>query len=153
MTAASLFARNRGLAVAISRAFYLPGSERQDVEQEAMIGLWVAARTWDPGRGVPFKPFAALVIRRRLVGCVQAALRGKHAILTDADREDVVLVAGDDPERVVIARDTLQRMVAAVAGLTPIEREALTLIANGEPYTQSKRLNNAAQRARRKLAA
>lgn len=56
-----------------------------------------------------------------------------------------------DTERVVVARETLARMVAAVAGLSPLEREALARVANGDPYSGEKSIDNALVRARHKL--
>jgi hypothetical protein len=38
----------------IARTLYLPGGDRDDLAQEARVGVIDAARTWDPARGVPF---------------------------------------------------------------------------------------------------
>lgn len=149
MTVTGLFTRNQGLARSIAREFYLPGSEAQDVEQEAMIGLWIAARGWDREREASFPTFARQVIRRRLITLLRTAMLGEHALLTDASRDDIELADGPDLERIVVARETLGRLRLAVTSLTPLERLALGQAING--YPQSKQQSNAAWRARRHL--
>lgn len=163
MTVASLFTRHRPLATRVARDFYLPGSEHQDVEQEALIGLWDAAQRFN-GTG-DFKAFAGMVIRRRLSSVLRAALAEKHRPLTRSVRvtrdddtgEHVdyveILPSTDDPVAVLLAREQWERLCVAARTLTPVEREALELAIAGEPYAQSKRLDNAAVRARRKLRA
>lgn len=164
----ALFTKHRRQALAIATGFYLPGGERQDIEQEALIGLWIAARKWDPEGGASFRTFAELVIRRRLGAIVKAALREKHRPLNDSVRcyvtdegEEVaiidVLPGGLDPLEVVVLREKLVRLGRVAGGLSPLEREALQRAADGVPYTagyaKDKRVDNAVQRARRKLKA
>jgi len=151
MTTAALWTKHRNLAHAIARTYRLPGAEAQDVEQEALIGLWVAARSFKPGRGTSFPTFARVVVKRRLSTLLKSALAEKNAVLTNADRDDLLLTDGVDVERVVVARDTLARLVAAVADLTPLERFGLEAAVNGEAHGNL--LENAAYRARRKLKA
>ena len=153
-----LWSKHRGIAYKVAGEFYLPGSERQDVEQEALIGLWIAARSWDRSKG-SFSTFAFLVVRRRLATLLRSALSGRASMLTDAERvipgTDVELVdtlAGPDLERVVVARETLERLAVAVAALTAMERHSMRLVVNGERFAHSKQTANAADRARVKLA-
>ena len=154
-----LWTKHRAIAYKVAGEFYLPGSERQDVEQEALIGLWIAARSWDRSKG-SFSTFAFLVVRRRLATLLRSALSGRASMLTDAERvmpgTDVELVdtlaAGPDLERVVVARETLERLAVAVAALTDMERHAMRLVVNGERFAHSKQTANAADRARVKLA-
>ena len=158
MSEAALWSKHRAIAYKVANEFYLPGSERQDVEQEALIGLWIAARSWDRSKG-SFSTFAFLVVRRRLATLLRSALSGRASMLTDAERvmpgTDVELVdtlAGPDLERVVVARETLERLAVAVAALTDMERHAMRLVVNGERFAHSKQTANAADRARVKLA-
>lgn len=161
MSIAALWTNHRPLAHRIARDYYLPTGEPQDVTQEAMIGLWIAARTWDREKG-RFPAFAELVIRRRLVTVLRTALAGHSAILTEAARvgrneegAEVVLVdeqpGGRDPLEVVLEREKLERILAAVADLTVRQRESLARVVNGERV--SKPEHNAAWVARRKLKA
>jgi RNA polymerase sporulation-specific sigma factor len=68
----------------IARRLDLLGGERDDLAQEARVGVVDAARTWDPGRGVPFRNFAWLCATREVGMAVSAARAGKHQILTAA---------------------------------------------------------------------
>lgn len=160
----ALFTRHRGLARHIVQGYFLPGAERQDIHQEADIGLWIAARIWDPNRGAAFKTYASLIITRRLNTLVKAALAAKHRPLDQAVRvtpspggqvavTDELADPTADPHRVVVARDTLARLSAAIADLTPLERDALTRMLNGHPHVggRDKQIDNAVTRARDKL--
>jgi len=157
-----LWSRNRGLARSIAAGYFWPGAERQDIVQEAEIGLWIAARAWDPAGTATFKTFAALVIHRRLTTLLKSALRERQRALNEAmravvndDGDEVALVElvpdQFDTERVVVARDTLARLVAALEHLSPLERAAVARAANGERYAGEKNIDNALTRARIKL--
>jgi len=164
MVTDELLAHYRPLADQIARRFYLPGADADDVRQEAMIGLWLAARAFD-GRG-DFRSFAALVIRRRLITALKTARGGGRMLLTGALREipdphdrrrlapsAEVLEdpAGDAHDRVV----EIERVRAVVRAfheeLSPLEREAVRRYTRGEPYSGDKVIDNALTRARVKL--
>src|SRR3954452_13056653 len=68
----------------IARRLYLPGGERDDLAQEARMGLVDAMRRWDPARGVPFSNFAWLCATREARNAVDAARAAKHHVLTMA---------------------------------------------------------------------
>jgi RNA polymerase sigma factor (sigma-70 family) len=59
------------------------GCEREDLAQEARIGLLAAIRAWQPQRG-PFPAFAARCVRNQALLAVKAAARHKHQFLTRA---------------------------------------------------------------------
>jgi RNA polymerase sigma factor (sigma-70 family) len=151
LTVAALYTKHRSLAGKLARHYDVPGCEAQDVRQEAEIALWIAARNWDPEHGAPFGAFATVVIRRRLSSVLRAALAQKSQLLSQADRDGIVLLQAhtDDVERISVDRERLRRIVDGVARLSPNEREGIRVLLNGE--TQSKRTSNAVQRARHKL--
>jgi RNA polymerase sigma factor (sigma-70 family) len=68
----------------IARTLYLPGGDRDDLAQEARVGVIDAARTWDPARGVPFSNFAWLCATREARMAVSAARARKHQVLNTA---------------------------------------------------------------------
>lgn len=158
----ALIQDHRRIAYAIAREFHLPGSDRDDVDQEALIALWLAAAAHNPARG-PFAPFARLVIRRRLTTALKLANREKHKPLTLAVRHTLNdegepsgiadLLGSDvtDPHRIAVGRETLAAVCAAHATLTDLEREALRRSLNGIPYSHDKQLDNAQHRAVSKL--
>ena len=161
MTVPALWTKHKPLAVAIASGYSLPGAERQDLEQEALIGLWIAAGKWRPDGEASFRTFAALVIRRRLSTLVKAAMRSRQRALneslrvaTSEDGVDVLIVdllpGGRDPLEIVVARDVFERVCVAARGLSAVELEALERSVAGEPLVV-KRLDNGLTRARRKL--
>lgn len=146
--------------------YFLHGGDRDDLVQEGMIGLYKAICGFDAGRGVPFVPFADVCVQRQLISAVRAATRFKHAVLADAaeltDHAEATCIAEHtvDPVRVVLARETLEELKGFLDGeLSSLERGALWLHLDGLSLkesadrlsTRSKAVDNALQRARRKM--
>jgi len=159
-----------------------PGCEREDLAQEARIGLLAAIRAWRPERG-PFPAFASHCVRIQALLAVKAAARHKHQFLTRAvslnheyggdvtssgePRALALLDAlpatgtGTDPEMRLLVSEQLRAFVAAVPSLTERERRALAGRLDGRSYAElgriiggsRKAVSHAADRARRKLAA
>jgi RNA polymerase sigma factor (sigma-70 family) len=144
MTVPALWTRHRRIAAQVASDFRIPGFDTDDVRQEALIALWEAARSYDPQRG-PFPPWARRVITARLTDLLRVhTKRGqapRHVELHD------IFEAPDGSAGV----DAVRRVVATLPSLTDLEREALACVLNGDAYTGDKRIDNAAQRARRKL--
>ena len=70
----------------IAGSLYLPGGEREDLAQEARLGILAAIRAWDPGRSVPFRCFAWLCGLREANTAVNAARAAKHPMQPPASR-------------------------------------------------------------------
>src|SRR3954469_23043310 len=109
---------------------------REDLRQEALVGLLQACRAHERGR--PFGPLAATCVRNRVRMARTHAARGKERVLTGAfglhergERDGLTLAErlpardGIDPLRVVEAREQLQRISAALRALSPRYRAAL----------------------------
>lgn len=155
----------RPLALAVAGEFFLPGGDRDDLEQEAMLALVEAARDYRTGHGATFATFARLVVRRRLADAVKRARAAKHLALTLAAREAVdedgevfpivdLLPSGrGDPHETFELREELRRLRRGAKRLNALEREGLGTMLAGIPYAYSKRLDNAVARARAKLRA
>ena len=159
-----LLVEHRPLALSIARDYFLPGAERKDVEQEAMIALWDAAERWDPKRGASFKTFANLVIRRKLASVVRRANLDRHLILShsarearDTDGELVpildLLPGGRDPLDILLERERIAKLARRIARLSPLEQKAVRLAAAGYPVHEPKTLDNAYQRGKQRLRA
>jgi len=167
MTSAALWTKQRSLARTIAAIYHIPGCDRQDVEQEALIALWEASRTYRDDEGTTFETFAALVIRRRLLDCVKAANRIKHKQLTLAarvqqdDDGDVTAIVEQLPHLHQVTdhvedRERLQAVLAAMRTLTQLERRCIVGIASGSTYKDlgpKKMVDNAVARGRKKLRA
>lgn len=166
--APALWTKHRPVAYAIAALYFWPGADRDDVKQEALIGLWIAARDWRPDAGRTFRSFAELVIKRRLATCVKLAKRSKHAPLNDSIRvlvdEDGVSDQAVDQlphlHQVADVAEDRERLAAVLRAidtdLSPLERRCIIGVASGLSYAEigpQKRVENALDKARRKLRA
>lgn len=171
-----LLQRYQALARSKARSYFVLGGDREDVVQEAMIGLFKAIRDFDAERGVPFRSFAEVCVTRQVLSAVKGAARHKHSVLSravpldrpaseDAPRplsELLPAVSALDPAALVIAADevrALRRHVDEV--LTDLEAQILRHHLDGKSYGEIaamlqrhvKAVDNALQRIRRKVAA
>lgn len=166
--------RWEGACRSIAGNYYAPGHDFDDLLQEARIGAFNGVRDHRPERG-PFEQFVPLCIHRAVLTAVKTATRHKHRALTRAlrvvpnpeDGEEIVpsvelLVEPDTIEDVIDRRDELRRAVTLMhLCLSPVEFECMSACAGGEGYAEMaermgisvKRIDNAIQRARRKLTA
>jgi RNA polymerase sporulation-specific sigma factor len=172
----ALIERYRRFARAKARGYFLVGADRDDVEQEALIGLFKAARDFRPEHNASFRAFAELCITRQIITAIKAATRQKHQALNQyvsisprpADEggprivEELVSVHQPelDPAEGVVAADrygAMRRRLSEV--LSPFEVEVLALHVDGCSYQEiadrldrhTKAVDNALQRIKRKL--
>lgn len=158
-----------------ARGYFLIGGDRDDVEQEAMIGLYKAVRDFRPGCDSSFRAFAELCIKRQIITAIKTATRLKHqplnsyqSISADPTPDhvghgvDAVLVdhTDDDPCDRLVAAEQLQDWRRSVdAMLSPLEVDVLRLYLDGQSYSEiagllgrhTKAIDNALQRIKRKL--
>jgi RNA polymerase sporulation-specific sigma factor len=169
--------RYRRFARAKARSYFLVGADADDVEQEALIGLYKAARDFRPEHQSSFRAFAELCITRQIITAIKTATRQKHQALnqyvsistprtTDdsGDRavDELIHVHrhGADPADRVVAQERFgamrQRLSEVLSGL---EVEVLSLYVEGRSYQEIgeelgrhvKSIDNALQRIKRKL--
>jgi RNA polymerase sporulation-specific sigma factor len=169
---AELLGRYEPMVRQVARRFCLPGGDVDDLAQHARLAILDAVRDWDPRRRVPFRSFAWMCAVREAGMAVKSGLAGKHQPLNQASSlsetgQDGLplaetIAAGrpdDDPLEKLIAREELEFVLARLATLSRLERQALALSAGGWGYrdiaarlgVSLKAVNNALQRARRKL--
>lgn len=140
----------RPLARAIAADWSFPGADRDDVEQEAMIGVWQALRSWDPEGGCSLKTWVRYAVRARLASALKQARRLKHGPVSDATREFDQLPSLLDVVDLVEARRRLRHVLEYP--LPPREREAVTCLLRGETiHHAGGALEQALVRARRRL--
>jgi RNA polymerase sporulation-specific sigma factor len=168
----TLVARYLPVARRARRRWFLVGGDRDDVEQEALIGLCEAVRDFDPDQGASFRSFAELCVARQVLTAVRRASRHKHLPLNRSvplspvpdDVVDLrpVLAAEADPADAVVARlGTDDALAALSARLTPLERQVLALSLERRSYGEigarlgrgTKAVDNAVQRIKRKAEA
>ncbi len=140
------------------------GLERDDLEQEGLIGLYDALTSFDETRGSDFSSYAYICINNRMLTAVRQAARKKNLPLNgylSLSDDDARGLEGDDtPEEVAIARESYIALQNRInSDLSDFEREVLSLYLEGYDYTSvARRLgcsvksaDNALQRARKKL--
>jgi RNA polymerase sporulation-specific sigma factor len=175
----TLIDRYRRFARAKARGYFLVGGDADDVEQEALIGLYKAARDFRPGHLASFRAFAELCITRQIITAIKTATRQKHQPLnqyvsisgvrgsddpgersvdellllrqpaTSVDPADRVV----DDQRMGLMRERMGEM------LSGLEVDVLRLYVEGKTYQEIgehlgrhvKSIDNALQRIKRKL--
>jgi len=174
-----LLRRYEPLVRATVRRLRLPARvDRDDIAQEARVGLLAAIRGWRPERG-PFPAFAARCVRNQTMKALNTAGAEKHKLLSCAlslhsapigmpNPEDQdgptheldVPSRFAQPESTVIAREQLAAVCAGLTVLTSKERIALSGMLNGRSHRELadaqgvtiKAVSLALRRARDKLA-
>ncbi|MBE6768377.1 MAG: sigma-70 family RNA polymerase sigma factor [Ruminococcaceae bacterium] len=141
--------------------FRFPAAEVEDMQQEGLLGLLSAVRTFDPLREVSFRTYASACVRNRLL----SILRRRAARATEVPVEDVSAVA-DVATLVIDPAATMQEKEDAAHTLSRVremltEREYAVFLRylDGDAYTEiaaqlhmtPKAVDNALQRARAKL--
>ncbi len=168
-----LLDRYRGFARGRARSYFLVGADREDLMQEAMIGLYKAVRDFDEEVGAPFRGFAEMCITRQILSAIKAATRHKHGPLNTyvstsaaAPGEETTVAdtlptgASSDPAELVISAERIQALQRHFdEALSDLEIEVLRLYVDGKTYVeiaamldrQVKSVDNALQRIKRKL--
>jgi RNA polymerase sporulation-specific sigma factor len=171
----ALLSRYRNFARSKSRSFFLAGSDKEDVVQEGMIGLFKAIRDFDVSQDTPFRAFAELCISRQILTAIKTANRHKHQPLNTSISLDapaygdesestvgdaVTLGAIADPMEIVISAEEVEAMRDSMKdNLTELEGDVLNLYMDGKSYEEIagalgnhvKSIDNALQRIKRKL--
>ncbi len=164
---ACLLGRYQALLEHHVRRFYLPGGDRDDVDQEARIGFAKAVRCYRGERGSSFHTFAELCVSRQLSTALTRARRLKQRPLNEAaggeaaERAWTRLPDREDPLSRVLARERLVELAQASQRLSALERRALAHALAGWSTGQTARrlgierksADNALQRAQRKVEA
>lgn len=170
-----LVERYRRFVRSRSRGYFLVGGDRDDLEQEALIGFYKSVRDFRPELQASFRSFAELCINRQLITAIKTATRKKHVPLNqsisfsatrseDDDRSDEDLLVAFDPqsdplEQLVAQEDVSATHAVLAANLSELEVEVLTRYVNGASYEviaadvgrHVKAVDNALQRVKRKL--
>jgi len=172
----TLIARYRRFARAKSRGYFLVGGDADDIEQEALIGLYKAARDFRPEHQASFRAFAELCITRQIITAIKTATRQKHQPLNqyvsisgvrggddpgERSVEELLHSHHDgDPADNVISSERMQSMRSSMAEmLSGLEVDVLKLYVEGKSYQEIgaqlgrhvKSIDNALQRIKRKL--
>ena len=171
-----LIERYRRFARAKGRGYFLVGGDAEDIEQEALIGLYKAIRDYQVDRQASFRAFAELCITRQIITAIKTATRQKHQPLNqyvsisgvrggdDANERTVEDLLDDhriaDPAEQVVSGERMDAMRSAMNRmLSGLEVDVLRLYVEGKSYQEIgeelgrhvKSIDNALQRIKRKI--
>lgn len=172
----ALLSRYRNFARSKARSYFLAGSDKEDVVQEGMIGLFKAIRDFDLSQDTPFRAFAELCISRQILTAIKTANRQKHqplnsSVSLDAPAygdekgessvgDNLVATTLSDPAELVISAQEIEAIRDSMRdNLTELEGDVLRLYMDGKSYEEIagalgnhvKSIDNALQRIKRKL--
>ncbi len=161
------------------RVNFLVGTDKDDLIQEGMIGLFKAICDYDPEKEASFKSFATLCVTRQISTAFKAVTRQKHIPLnhsislsipihksSDDEDEGVTLMdviknnVSPTPEDEVISKenvDDINEYIDKV--LSDLEIKVLHIYMEGKNYREiaqmlgksPKSIDNALQRIKKKL--
>jgi len=170
----SLYGRMQRRGRGAIRGVWSPSMSEDDLLQEARLGLWDAVQSYDHAPGHRFAPFASMVMRRNVLEVITRGNRQMRQVQHMLAPNTVALVDGVtvdiweilpgrelEPHDRLVCLEELRRQRDLLQDVTEVERVALLGIANDRPMVEiaaqlgrrPKAVDNAVQRARRKLAA
>ena len=165
-----LLERYRSTVVRMARGFADNPADAEDYAQEGMLGLLAAAKSSEEGKAAGFRTFAVICIRNRMrtvsrmERTVSRSAASADVSLDDPENSicDTLADEADTPEQAFLEKERVSELYAKLAGvLSKQERESFWLSVSGLSYDEiaqrlnipSKSVDNAIQRARRKLRA
>lgn len=170
-----IFERYNDLMKMKTHNFFINGAEKEDIVQEARIGLYKAIKSFDLEKQTSsFKTFANLCIERQLISAIKSSNRQKHIPLNSSfslntsaydenddtsvmDILDVHLV--EDPLDIITKKEHFEIIENKIdENLSSFEKQVLDKYIQGESYVQIatdldtpvKSIDNAIQRIRKK---
>lgn len=140
-------------------------SEKEDLYQEGLIGLYRAALTYDLSRGASFRTYAYLCIKHSIYSSLRVYFSKKNNPVRTGSvlDESLALQCPDsctEPEKLLIERENLRSVKKLVDNsLSEYEKKVFKLFLKGHTYdsvakllsTSPKSVDNAIQRIRGKL--
>ena len=150
-------------------AFSKIGLDREDILQEALIGLYRAIQSYDSRKEARFKTYAMVCIRNGWISAVRFGSSSRHTPLNNSisldddlwqDTLQLVDESAVNPESWMIHQEWLKQWQEQVQILlSDFERDVLRLYLTGFSYddmakklsSTAKAVDNALQRVRRKL--
>ena len=159
------------------KRYFLLGGDREDLLQEARIGLYKAVRDFKTEGMSSFRGFADLCITRQLITAIKASARQKHSPLNNAIslnipknskrlEDDLILMEmlahprAVSPEQATVEKENKREREQRLQEiLSPIEKDVFALYMKGQTYMQisqnlhlsQKTVDNALYRIKKKM--
>ena len=131
----------------VTFAYFVPGADRDDVLQEALIGLFHAVRDYSENKG-SFRAFANLCVERQVMTYVKSQTRAKHKPHYSAASLDSPISYGSDPDATTLGsrvatpeqplhdEDHLSFVLALWKRCSPLERAVLSMYTQGFSFDE-----------------
>lgn len=154
--------------------FFMAGSERDDIVQEGLIGLYKATKSFDTQKQNSFKTFANLCIERQLITALKTSNRQKNIPLNSAfslnqaayeENDDMSVLevldvkTAEDPLDTITKKEYYNSIENQIdESLSDFEKQVLHYYKQGKSYasiaekldTKVKSVDTAIQRIRKK---
>lgn len=161
--ASELIKRFSPFVRSVAKHYFGASLETDDIIQEGMIALLLAAYSYSPEKNASFRTYSAVCISNRLSTVVKAQSAAKHLPLnTYVPIDEVELTSGTTPESIYIDAEHTDELISEInRELSALEKNVLSLFLAGLSYRETaqklgiseKTVANALQRARKKLGA
>lgn len=158
-----LIARVTPIAAAKASAFSNMRISGEDLVQEGMLGFLEAVKSYDAGKGVPFKAYAGICINNRILSAVREILNSKNAALSKAEPLDytkVDFISAEDPAEYLFDAEAVSHIFSVLNNeLSDFEKEVVKRRLSRFSYADiasqlgcsEKSVDNALQRIRKKM--
>lgn len=144
-----------------SEIFANSNTDRDDLNQEGLIGLLNAVGSFNPDKGVKFSTYAEVCVVNKMKSLL--AKSGRNAACIDNYSElsdDNCLPVNETPESIYLYKEYFSELLSGIRSvLSPAELRAFNLCVQGITYSDvakklgvtEKSVDNAMQRARKKI--
>lgn len=148
--------------VRLKAAGVLSGStpDREDLVQEGLLGLYDAAKTYDPQQGASFRTYAGVCIHNHISNEARRLRSRKNSLLNNSVPLEDAEGSSPSPEADLELREDFRAVLHQIhISLSDFERKVLALYLSGYKRSEIplvsgvsvKAFDNAVQRVRRKL--
>ena len=121
-----LIKSNTGLVHWQAKRFAWCGAAYDDLVQEGMLGLLIAAQKFDPTRGVKFSTYATWWVRQRIGRCADKHIKDTHQSLDqqdDSGRRKVDLLTYEPKPQT--SPKAMKQLAMVMLSMHPRERRVL----------------------------
>ena len=166
-----IFREFKQLILLKTKNYFFYGGDREDVIQEAMIGLLKAINGYDENKTASFTTFAILCIKRQIITAIKSSNAGKNRILNMAminpETEDTSNISYSNksfnfynPEEIVMSKERFRELNRYLkTNLSKMENEVFEYMLSEMTYTEiaektgrtPKSIDNSIQRIKKKL--
>ena len=171
-----IFRKYKRYIKAKARVYFLTGGDNNDIEQEAMVGLYAAIKGYKVEKKYSFKTFAEVCITRHILTAIKTATRQKHVPLNsyislnrlvyaeENDRtrliDEIEENNSNNPEDILVCKESYKLLEDFITSkLSCLEVKILKLYLKGKTYEEigkeirkdKKSVDNALQRIKKKI--